>query len=194
MSLPVATSATIGDGVTEQAFAFTVDNATVKGTLAKPEIHADTGIVFVHGWSGNRTGPHGLLTAVARSAAVNGYPSLRFDFRGRGESEGDGLQSTLVTMADDLVAAARVLLAQTGVRRLVYVGLCSGGNVTIGALKRLPRADGLVLLSVYPFSDGDAFGATFTAPGTMPRYTGTKPDRKRPGPALSKAIFTSLRF
>jgi pimeloyl-ACP methyl ester carboxylesterase len=41
---------------------------------------------------------------------------------------------------------------------VVYFGLCSGGNVTIGTLPKLPSAVGLVLLSVYPFSDGDAFG------------------------------------
>jgi pimeloyl-ACP methyl ester carboxylesterase len=61
-------------------------------------------------------------------------------------------------MAADVGAAAQLLRRECGVRSLVYLGVCSGGNVAIGALPRLPAPAGLVLLSIYPFSDGDSFG------------------------------------
>lgn len=142
----------------EAALSFAVEGACLRGVLATPsEAGKKLGIVFVHGWSGNRSGPQGLLTYLARQFVAAGYPSLRFDFRGRGESEGDGLSASLPTMADDLVGATAAFRAATGLDRIVYFGLCSGGNVTIGTLPKLP-AKGLILLSVYPFSDGDAFG------------------------------------
>jgi pimeloyl-ACP methyl ester carboxylesterase len=143
----------------EAAVAFQVQGETLHGILARPDGQAKPlGVVFVHGWSGNRAGPHGLLTGMARHFATQGYASLRFDFRGRGESEGDGLSASLPTMAEDLIAGTRCFCETAGVEKVVYFGLCSGGNVTIGTLPKLPAAAGLVLLSVYPFSDGDAFG------------------------------------
>lgn len=148
----------LGQGLSEEAVSLTVQGALVCGNVVRRARGGDTGVVLVHGWSGYRSGPHGLLTTLGRDLAAAGYPSLRFDFRGRGESGGAGLESTLLTMADDLAAASEWFAARYGLRRLVYVGLCSGGNVTIGTLKRLPRACGLILFSVYPFSDGDAFG------------------------------------
>ncbi len=145
-------------GTVEEAVTLSVNGVPVCGNLVLPAQPQSTAVVLVHGWSGYRSGPHGLLTFLGRELAAAGYATLRFDFRGRGESGGDGLQSTLVSMADDLVAASAWLATRCGVERLVYVGLCSGGNVTIGSLPRLPLARGLILFSVYPFSDGDAFG------------------------------------
>ncbi len=147
----------ISPTVEEEAVAFPVAGETVRGNLLLPREPKDAGVVFVHGWSGYRSGPHGIHTAMARRLAEEGYPSLRFDFRGRGESEGNGLESTLLTMAEDLRVASRFFSQQCGLRRLAYFGMCSGGNVAIGALPNLPLAHCLVLLSVYPFSDGDTF-------------------------------------
>lgn len=142
----------------EEAVGFAVDGASLRGILARPEGEAKpVGVVFSHGWSGNRSGPQGLLTHLARQFAAAGYPSLRFDFRGRGESGGEGLEASLPSMAEDLAEAARMFRERTGIRRVVFFGLCSGGNVTIGTLPKLSAA-GLILLSVYPFSDGDNFG------------------------------------
>jgi hypothetical protein len=145
--------------VREQAASFMVEGETLRGILCLPAAgQPRAGLIFSHGWSGNRHGPAAMISSLARQFAAQGVASLRFDFRGRGESEGDGLQATLTTMADDLVAATAFFSQRTGLARSWYLGLCSGGNVTIGTLHRLPQAQGLILLSVYPFSDGDAFG------------------------------------
>ncbi|MBR5837534.1 MAG: hypothetical protein IKZ84_03245, partial [Victivallales bacterium] len=61
-------------------------------------------------------------------------------------------------MADDLVAAVAAAKSETGFDKPILCGLCSGGNVVVGTLKRIPQAKALLLMSVYPFSDGDAFG------------------------------------
>ena len=159
MESAFASEACVMPEVLESPVSLEVEGAMVAGILSRPResVSGSVGVVFVHGWSGNRSGPHGILTEFARRCATDGVPSLRFDFRGRGESAGEGLESTLPSMADDLLAAASLFAETAGVRRIVYVGMCSGGNVAIGSLKRLPLAEGLFLLSVYPFSDGDAF-------------------------------------
>ena len=148
----------LASGVCERAVRFGAEDQTRVGNLVLPDRKRDLGIVFVHGWSGVRGGPHGILTGTARRLAERGFPSLRFDLGGRGESKGNGMEACLPTMADDLVAATRVCRERAGVGRVVLFGMCSGGNVAIGTLPRLPDAAGLVLLSVYPFSDGDSFG------------------------------------
>ena len=143
--------------VVERAVSFKAKDCRIAGSLALPAAGSETGVVFVHGWSGDRAGPHGLLVHMARGAAEAGFPALRFDFRGRGESEGEGLQTTLASMAADLAEAVDFLRSTCGVRRVILAGICSGGNVAIGALPQLSDVAGLILLSVYPFSDGDSF-------------------------------------
>lgn len=156
MSLHLSRDYELANGQHESAVSFQVEGETLRGNL----IHGGasrTGLLLLHGWGGVRSGPHNLLTYLARRVGEAGYPSLRFDFRGRGESDGDGAAITLGHMGEDAVAAARFLQQHASVHKVVLMGICSGGNVAIGILDRLPEAAGLYLLSVYPFGDGDSF-------------------------------------
>ncbi|MFW5893827.1 MAG: alpha/beta hydrolase [Verrucomicrobiota bacterium] len=146
---------------TEQPVEFFVGDHLLCGCLTKPAGAAgDLAAVFVHGWSGIRGGPNRLFVHVARALAEDGIPALRFDLRGRGESAGNGLETSLRTMAEDLEQAVEFMQSQTGCSRILLVGICSGANVAIGTLDRLASSavSGLLLYSVYPFSDGDSFG------------------------------------
>ena len=64
---------------------------------------------------------------------------------------------TLAGMAEDALSAAKFLKSEAEITKLTVVGICSGGNVGIGILDRLPECDSLFLLSVYPFGDADSF-------------------------------------
>ncbi|MFH1731424.1 MAG: alpha/beta fold hydrolase [Planctomycetota bacterium] len=90
-------------------------------------------VVFAHGWSGYRCGPHRIFVNAARRFAEEGIASLRFDFRGRGDSDGAAAATDLDAMIADLLAAARFVRAETGIERIFPLGLCSGGNVVLGA-------------------------------------------------------------
>jgi hypothetical protein len=150
----------IAPGLQEETVEFLSHGETVRGILTTPQgLKPSRLLICSHGWSGTRSGPTGILTFLARHISRDcKLAVLRFDYRGRGNSDGDGLAVTLETMADDLVAATEFGRRYTGCQHPAYLGLCSGGNVVVGSLGRLPRPSALLLLSVYPFSDGDNFG------------------------------------
>jgi len=131
----------------------------VLGVLHTPDGPArDGALVFLHGWAGYRIGPHQMFTKMARRAAGLGFPCLRFDFRGRGDSEGEAEHTTLSTMIEDACAAVEMVCDETGVERVALVGDCSGSEVAIGAGALDERIDSLVLWSA-PIVGGDRSGA-----------------------------------
>lgn len=158
MSAGLTTAITLAGGWREEAVGIPVGGGELRGNLLLGPVPAGLAALLLPGWGGGRSGPHGLLTRLARELAAAGIPSLRFDFRGRGEASGDGQATTLDSMGEDALAAAACLRQRSGAKRLLLVGICSGGNVGIGILDRLDGVAGLFLLSVYPFSDGDSFG------------------------------------
>jgi pimeloyl-ACP methyl ester carboxylesterase len=111
-------------------------------------------LVFLHGWAGYRIGPHQMFTKIARMASEMGFPAMRFDFRGRGDSQGDAAATTLSTMIEDAQRAVEVVCEETGVERVALIGDCSGSEVAIGAATLDPRIDSLVLWSA-PIVAGD---------------------------------------
>jgi hypothetical protein len=123
------------------------------GVLHEPEGDGrGTGIVFLHGWAGHRGGPHRMFVETARRLAAAGYHALRFDLRGRGDSEGEVEAADLDGMIEDAHAARRLLIEQTGVQRTLWLGICSGGNVALGAASLDKDADGLILWSTPLFA------------------------------------------
>ena len=111
-------------------------------------------LVYLHGWAGYRIGPHQMFTKMARRAEEMGFCSLRFDFRGRGDSEGETKQTTLTTMIADTVNAINFVLCQTGLERVALIGDCSGSEVAIGAGPLHPAVAAQVLWSA-PIVAGD---------------------------------------
>ncbi len=127
----------------------------VLGVLHMPATRScAAALVFLHGWAGYRIGPHQMFTKMARRAAELGFPSLRFDFRGRGDSEGEAESTTLATMIEDTCAAVEMVCEETGVERVALIGDCSGSEVAIGAGVLDERIDSLVLWSA-PIVGGD---------------------------------------
>lgn len=111
-------------------------------------------VVLIHGWGGPRTGPQTLLVRLARALAPEGISCFRFDCRGRGDSTGDPAATTVDDMIADTVAAMDFLAQEHGARQFRLWGLCSGGNVAIGAASlRLEAVDRIVACSLLPFME-----------------------------------------
>ncbi len=137
---------------TEQPVTFRCGGETLRGVLHLPNGGAAarppaTGIVFLHGWSGCRLGPHRMFVTAARRLAAAGFAGLRFDYRGRGESDGATQAAGIATMIDDAVAAAACLREHLPGARIVILGICSGCKVALAAAPRIPDTNALVLWS-----------------------------------------------
>jgi len=109
------------------------------------------GIVFASGWSGYCIGPHRMFVNAARRLAAEGYHCLRLDFRGRGDSPGKKDDTDLDGMIDDMLAGVRYL-RDNAVSEVFVLGICSGGNVTLGAASLDKSVGGLILWSTPLFA------------------------------------------
>lgn len=112
-----------------------------------------TAVLFLPGWGGTRYGPQRILLQAAQALADAGFTTARIDFRGRGDATGDPAAATLDGMIADAVVAADWLKATHGITTLHLVGLCSGGNVALGAAAQIAFAGDVVCWSLLPFME-----------------------------------------
>jgi dipeptidyl aminopeptidase/acylaminoacyl peptidase len=105
-------------------------------------------VVFFHGFTGNRMESHWMFVKCSRSLAQAGFASLRFDFYGSGESDGEFRQMSLRGEIADGRAAVAFLRRQAGINpeRVGLLGLSLGGTVA-AALASSVQAKALVLWS-----------------------------------------------
>ncbi|MBN2302034.1 MAG: alpha/beta fold hydrolase [Lentisphaerae bacterium] len=139
--------------MTEQPIAFAVENAMIRGILHLPALESPstrTSILFLHGWSGCRIGPHRMFVKTARRMCEAGYACLRFDFRGRGESDGETKDGSIQNMISDTTCAIDYMRKQTPDNKILLLGICSGCKVAIGAAVRSSAPSALVLWSPEP--------------------------------------------
>ena len=89
------------------------------------------GVVFFHGFTGDRMESHWLFVKCARALAHAGIASLRFDFYGSGESDGDFRQVTMQGEISDALVAVKFFGRQQGIdrTRLGLIGLSMGGAI-----------------------------------------------------------------
>lgn len=71
---------------------------------------------------------HWTFRRLATGLAKAGCPSLRFDYRGTGDSDGEPTDLTIESMVEDTLQAARELQDLSGARRLCLVGLRLGAT------------------------------------------------------------------
>ena len=73
----------------EQPVVFDCEDCRLIGIVTLPETTAEAGVIIVVGGPQYRAGSHRQFTLVARHLAEQGIASIRFDYRGMGDSEGD---------------------------------------------------------------------------------------------------------
>jgi len=99
----------------------------------------------------HRVGPNRMYVTMARDWAARGFPCLRFDLAGMGDSStADAYSESRLyskEAATDVRAAIDHLSRTTGARRFVLMGLCSGAYVAFQSALVDPRVTGLVLVN-----------------------------------------------
>ncbi|MBM4078498.1 MAG: alpha/beta fold hydrolase [Planctomycetes bacterium] len=106
-------------------------------------------VVLCHGFTGHKGETHFLFVKMSRALARKGIASLRFDFRGSGDSEGDFRDVTISAEIADALKAVDFVAAQKRVdaKRIGILGLSLGGCVAACVAGRDQRVKSLALWS-----------------------------------------------
>ncbi len=111
--------------------------------------------LLLHGFTGTKSEAHRMYVKLARTLAEHGIASLRFDFRGSGDSAGEFEELTVRSMVADSLEAIRYLARHKSVnsRRLALVGMSMGGAVASYVVAR-ERARFKTLVLWAPVAEG----------------------------------------
>lgn len=122
------------------------------GTLTQPAGHGDVGlgVLMLNAGVIHRVGPHRANVKLARRLAALGYPTLRFDLSGQGDSRPAPDPAPFDQQAvADIRAALDHFERLTGIRRFAVVGFCSGAIHGQNAASQDVRIVGLWMLDGY---------------------------------------------
>lgn len=140
---------------TERTLAIPCEGETLQAIVSSPLAAAQgTAVVIVVGGPQYRVGSHRQFCLLARGLAAAGYPTLRFDCRGMGDSS--GAQRDFLSLSADIGSAIDAIIAAApGVDRVVLWGLCDAASAALVYLHERsdPRVRALCLLNPWVRSD-----------------------------------------
>jgi pimeloyl-ACP methyl ester carboxylesterase len=123
---------------------------TYFGIISTPTVSpmSKTGVILLSGTFGGTTtlGRNRMWLKMARSLADRGFPVLRFDYAGIGDSIGDAVCYALENPAIPELRAGFDLLASRGVEQFVVVGTCYGSRTALAGSVGESRVRGIHLL------------------------------------------------
>ena len=139
----------------ERVFTFGPGNGIV-GILSEPDqgvLRARAPVVIASNVGMNhRVGPYRAYVELARSLAQRGYPMLRFDLSGLGDSTPRRDNSDAFSRANrDVEEAMGALSQRRGFERFVQLGFCSGVDSAHSVSVRDPRVVGAIFIEGYSF-------------------------------------------
>ena len=140
--------------INEQAFSFACAGEPLVGIASIPDEARSTGVIIIVGGPQYRVGSHRQFILLARSLASAGYPVMRFDYRGMGDSCGDS--RSFESVDDDIAAAIDGFVARyPNVTRVVLWGLCDAASASLlyWDARRDERVAGLCLLNPWVRSE-----------------------------------------
>ncbi|MBK7034657.1 MAG: hydrolase 1, exosortase A system-associated [Ignavibacteria bacterium] len=140
--------------IKEQVVTFDCVGETLVGVACVPEQARSIGVIVVVGGPQYRVGSHRQFLLLSRTLASAGYPVLRFDYRGMGDSDGE--LRNFESVDDDIGAAIDAFVSQyPEVTRVVLWGLCDAASASLLYFdaRRDGRVAGLCLLNPWVRSD-----------------------------------------
>lgn len=145
--------------VEERAVSFACEGAALVGVVHLPAVSARRGLLIVVGGPQYRAGSHRQFLLIARRLAEEGYPVMRFDHRGIGDS--DGPFTGFEALDADIAAAMNAFLAQCPqIEEVVLWGLCDAASAILFYAHQDARVSGIVLLNPWvrtPESEAETY-------------------------------------
>lgn len=147
-------------GCREVPLVFECAGQQLVGVLHRaPAPIARPGVLIVVGGPQYRVGSHRQFTLMARELAASGFPVLRFDYRGMGDSGGD--PSSFESIRDDILAALHVFRTEVPeLHGVVLWGLCDAASAIMIDGSAVPQIVGQVLVNPWartPVSEAQAY-------------------------------------
>jgi len=133
--------------------------ARMVGILSLPAAPGPRGILIVTGGPQYRVGSHRQFVLLARALAAQGWPVLRFDLRGMGDSEGSA-RDYRAAGPDIAGALAQFFDAVPALREVALWGLCDGATAAACHAPRDARVYALILLNPWVRSSAGLARAT----------------------------------
>jgi pimeloyl-ACP methyl ester carboxylesterase len=126
------------------------------GTVTLPQQHSGTvGFVIVNAGVIHRIGQHRWHVKLARHMAGLGFPAIRFDPAGQGDSRVPRDAASFKEQGvRDARAAMDHLADVAGVKQFVIGGICSGAEAGFNTALADPRVVGLWMLDGFAFPTG----------------------------------------
>ena len=119
------------------------DHGRLKALIQKPELKQGEKcpmVIFCHGFSGTKDGP--MFELIADTLQAHGIASIRFDFNGHGESEGEFKDMTVPNEIEDAKKVVEYVSDLRYVSSLAIVGHSQGGVVAAMTAGQLSEAMG----------------------------------------------------
>ena len=139
---------------TEHALRFACAGEELLGIVTAPEQPEPIGVLIVVGGPQYRVGSHRQFLLLARELARAGYPAMRFDYRGMGDSTGELRDFDGVN--EDIGAAINAFQTHCPqLERIVLWGLCDAASAILLYWDTIKDAGvgGLVLLNPWVRSE-----------------------------------------
>lgn len=134
----------------EQACVLEIAGEQVVGLYHPGERGRATAVLIVVGGPQYRIGSHRQFVLLARALAAAGFPVLRFDYRGIGDS--DAVPRDFEDVDTDVRAAVDRLLEDSGAREVAIWGLCDAASAALMYAAGDARIAALVLANPWVHS------------------------------------------
>ncbi len=134
-----------------KAVTFRCQGAVLHGILDEPALSGQRAVLIVVGGPQFRVGSHRQFTLLSRYLAASGIPTMRFDHRGIGDSDGE---TSFEQLGPDIAAAVDKLCEDVPeIREIVLWGLCDAASAAMIYASSDPRIKGLILLNPWVRDD-----------------------------------------
>lgn len=147
-------------------------------------------IVLAHGFGGIKS-EHGMFTDLARILTGIGFLTVRFDFSGCGESEGDYSKTSLTKLVDEFRIIWKYAKARPDVdkTRMGTIGMSFGTDVVIMSRPTDARCYALLGSVAFPFEAlQNLFGKGYNPEGVSVRISGHTGKEKKVRPEFWKDL------